>query len=130
MDCDMLVLDDIAKLWELRDERYAVQVVKHDHVPKEDVKFLGEMQTKYEKKNWSSVMLINCARCTRAHARVREQRERPRAAPCRQRRRPAPRHLSSATPLPRSPRRPPSLPLPPGDAQRHFTAEVTQNVTL
>jgi hypothetical protein len=64
MDCDMLVLDDIAKLWRLRDERYAVQVVKHVHVPKEEVKFLGAVQTKYEKKNWSSVMLMNCAKCT------------------------------------------------------------------
>jgi hypothetical protein len=64
MDCDMLVLDDIAKLWRLRDERYAVQVVKHVHVPKEEVKFLGAVQTRYEKKNWSSVMLMNCARCT------------------------------------------------------------------
>jgi lipopolysaccharide biosynthesis glycosyltransferase len=64
MDCDMLVLDDIARLWALRDERYAVQVVKHEHVPKEDTKFLGAVQTKYQKKNWSSVMLMNCARCT------------------------------------------------------------------
>ena len=63
MDCDMLVLDDIARLWALRDERYAVQVVKHEHVPREQVKFLGAVQTKYEKKNWSSVMLLNCARC-------------------------------------------------------------------
>ena len=62
-DCDMLVMDDVAKLWELRDERYAVQVVKHEHVPKEDVKFLGQPQTRYEKKNWSSVMLFNNARC-------------------------------------------------------------------
>jgi lipopolysaccharide biosynthesis glycosyltransferase len=64
MDCDMLVMDDIARLWALRDDRYAVQVVKHVHVPREDVKFLGEKQTRYEKKNWSSVMLMNCARCT------------------------------------------------------------------
>ena len=64
MDCDMLVLDDIAALWRLRDERFAVQVVKHVHVPREEVKFLGAVQTKYEKKNWSSVMLMNCARCT------------------------------------------------------------------
>ena len=63
MDCDMLVLDDIAKLWALRDERYAVQVVKHNHVPKEDIKFLGAKQTKYEKKNWSSVILFNNAKC-------------------------------------------------------------------
>ena len=64
MDCDMLMRDDIAKLWALRDERYAVQLVKHVHVPKEEVKFLGAVQTKYEKKNWSSVMLMNCAKCT------------------------------------------------------------------
>jgi hypothetical protein len=63
MDCDMVMLDDIAELWRLRDERYAVQVVKHHHAPKEEVKFLGQKQSKYEKKNWSSVMLMNCARC-------------------------------------------------------------------
>lgn len=63
MDCDMLVLDDIAKLWSLRDERYAVMCVKHDHQPKEDVKFLNAKQTAYPKKNWSSVMLFNNARC-------------------------------------------------------------------
>jgi len=63
MDCDMLVLDDIAKLWDLRDESAAVQVVKHVHKPVEAVKFLDATQTKYEKKNWSSVMLFNAARC-------------------------------------------------------------------
>ncbi len=63
MDCDMLVLDDMAELWKLRDERYAVQVVKHNHVPKEKTKFLGQPQSKYEKKNWSSVMLFNNAEC-------------------------------------------------------------------
>jgi len=63
MDCDMLVLTDITGLWTLRDDRYAVMVVKHHHVPKESVKFLGEPQSKYEKKNWSSVMLFNNARC-------------------------------------------------------------------
>jgi hypothetical protein len=63
MDCDMLVMDDVAKLWKLRDDRYAVQVVKHEHVPREETKFLGAVQTKYQKKNWSSVMLMNCARC-------------------------------------------------------------------
>ncbi len=63
MDCDMLAQDDIAGLWALRDESYAVQVVKHVHVPKEEIKFLDAVQTKYEKKNWSSVMLMNCSRC-------------------------------------------------------------------
>ncbi|MBI5279965.1 MAG: glycosyltransferase [Burkholderiales bacterium] len=63
MDCDMLVRDDIAKLFELRDDRYAVMCVKHDHQPRETIKFLGATQTAYEKKNWSSVMLFNNARC-------------------------------------------------------------------
>jgi len=63
MDCDMLMRDDIANLWQLRDDRYAVMVVKHHHVPRETVKFLGEPQSKYEKKNWSSVILFNNARC-------------------------------------------------------------------
>ena len=64
MDCDMLVLDDIAKLWALRDDRYAVMCVKHDHQPKETIKFLGAPQTPYAKKNWSSVMLFNNAKCS------------------------------------------------------------------
>ena len=63
MDCDMMVRDDMAKLWNMQDDRYAVQVVKHDHKPVNDVKFLNQPQTRYEKKNWSSVMLMNCAKC-------------------------------------------------------------------
>ena len=62
-DCDMLVRDDIARLYALLYERYAFMVVKHEHVPKESTKFLGQPQTPYQKKNWSSVMLFNNARC-------------------------------------------------------------------
>jgi lipopolysaccharide biosynthesis glycosyltransferase len=63
MDCDMLMLDDIARLYALRDERYAVMVVKHNHVPQESRKFLDQPQTPYQKKNWSSVILFNNVRC-------------------------------------------------------------------
>ena len=63
MDCDMLLREDIARLWELRDDRYAVMCVKHNHVPVETTKFLNAPQTAYAKKNWSSVMLFNNARC-------------------------------------------------------------------
>jgi lipopolysaccharide biosynthesis glycosyltransferase len=63
MDCDMLVRADIAELWDMRDDRYAVMCVKHDHNPKETVKFLGAPQTPYGKKNWSSVMLFNNKHC-------------------------------------------------------------------
>jgi len=63
IDCDMLALRDFKELWRLRDEKKAVMVVKHNHVPKETTKFLGEPQTMYAKKNWSSVMLFNNAKC-------------------------------------------------------------------
>jgi lipopolysaccharide biosynthesis glycosyltransferase len=63
-DGDMVCLEDIAKLWELRDDRYAVMVVKHDYQTKNDRKYVGtEMEsanTNYPRKNWSSVVLWNC----------------------------------------------------------------------
>ncbi len=62
-DCDMLMLDDITNLWNQRDENFAVQVVKHNHKPEEGKKFLDQPQSRYEKKNWSSVILFNNALC-------------------------------------------------------------------
>jgi len=62
MDCDMIVRDDIAKLWAHRDDK-AVKVVHHNHIPPEDTKYLGNVQTKYSRKNWSSVMLFNNEKC-------------------------------------------------------------------
>ena len=64
MDCDMLMKADIAELWRLRDDKYAVQVCQHDYIPKSATKFLGQTQTVYPKKNWSSFMLMNCKKCT------------------------------------------------------------------
>ena len=64
MDCDMLMKADIAELWRLRDDKYAVQVCKHDYIPKNETKFLGQVQTVYPKKNWSSFMLMNCKKCS------------------------------------------------------------------
>ena len=64
MDCDMLMRADIADLWSLRDERYSVMLCKHEYEPEEDIKFLGQVQTKYQKKNWSSMVMFNNRRCT------------------------------------------------------------------
>jgi hypothetical protein len=64
MDCDMLCRSDITELWEQQDEQFAVMCVQHAHTPSESTKFLGEIQSRYEKKNWSSLMLFNCQRCT------------------------------------------------------------------
>jgi hypothetical protein len=64
MDCDMLARADVAELFALADDRYAVMVARHDYTPRDEVKFLGNVQTAYPKKNWSSVVLFNNARCT------------------------------------------------------------------
>ena len=63
MDCDMMFTTDVAELWKLIDTTKSVQVVKHDYTPKTQVKYLGAIQYPYPRKNWSSVMLFNCARC-------------------------------------------------------------------
>ena len=63
MDCDMMVTDDIVKLFQQYNERYAVQVVKHDYTCKQGNKFLNQIQSTYHRKNWSSVMLFNAGRC-------------------------------------------------------------------
>ena len=60
-DGDMICRDDIAKLWALRDETKAVMVVKHDYKTKAQQKYLGNKNQDYPRKNWSSVMLWNCA---------------------------------------------------------------------
>jgi lipopolysaccharide biosynthesis glycosyltransferase len=63
MDCDMVARADLAELFALADDRYAVMVCQHHYTPKDTVKFLGHTQLPYPKKNWSSVMLLNNARC-------------------------------------------------------------------
>ena len=44
MDCDMLVRVDIAELFALCDDRYAVMVCQHDYTPSTDTKFLHQVQ--------------------------------------------------------------------------------------
>jgi len=63
MECDMLLRTDINELWKLKDEDYAVMCVKHDYEPKQNVKFRGAKNEKFPKKNWSSLMLMNNAKC-------------------------------------------------------------------
>ena len=60
-DSDFLFMDDIAKLWALRDDAYPVMCVKHDYKPKEGAKMNGQRQQRYFRKNWSSLMLWNCS---------------------------------------------------------------------
>jgi lipopolysaccharide biosynthesis glycosyltransferase len=57
---DMLCLGDIADLWALRDYSKSVQVVQHPGYQPEAVKMWGQKNESYPRKNWSSVMIMNC----------------------------------------------------------------------
>ena len=59
-DGDVLFRRDVADLFALADPRFAVHVVPHQYAPPEGVKMEGQAQTRYARKNWSSVMLFNC----------------------------------------------------------------------
>jgi hypothetical protein len=59
-DCDFLWLSDIAGLLAYRDDSRAVLCVQHDYQPTETTKMDGAVQTRYPRKNWSSLMLLNC----------------------------------------------------------------------
>jgi len=62
---DMICLGDIAELAEtLKEQQHAVKVVKHKYSTRNAVKYIGTpMQSAnqdYERKNWASLMLIDC----------------------------------------------------------------------
>jgi lipopolysaccharide biosynthesis glycosyltransferase len=61
LDGDMIVRDDLYKLFELQDKQYAAMVVKHDYQSKAPVKYFGTKNENYPCKNWSSVVLWNCS---------------------------------------------------------------------
>jgi hypothetical protein len=65
MDCDMLCRTDIAGLAAQIEKQSdkALLVCKHDYTPSPVRKFLNQIQTTYPRKNWSSVMVMNNARC-------------------------------------------------------------------
>ncbi len=62
MDNDMLALADVKELDDLAMDRYALRVVQHDYQPTNTVKMYGAVQTAYPRKNWSSLMIMNCAK--------------------------------------------------------------------
>ena len=62
---DMLLREDIAGIFEYYDPSKAVSVVKHNYKTRHPRKYLGTpmeaANQDYPRKNWSSVMLFNCA---------------------------------------------------------------------
>lgn len=61
IDCDFIAVEDVKKLFDLRNDNYAVMCAQHDYTPKETTKMDGQVQHQYPRKNWSSMMLFNCA---------------------------------------------------------------------
>jgi hypothetical protein len=62
LDCDMLCRVDIAGLFQ-EHIGHGVSVVQHNYTPKHATKFLDKQQTAYKRKNWSSLMRFDCAKC-------------------------------------------------------------------
>lgn len=73
-DCDVMFRCDPAEIFDMADKRFAVQCVKHTHLPTDaamieavnrglpvadGVKMDGQTQQFYSRKNWSSVVLWN-----------------------------------------------------------------------
>lgn len=60
VDGDILVRADINELFDSLDPAKALYCVQHEHAPATTLKMDGQVQTRYARKNWSSVMAINC----------------------------------------------------------------------
>ena len=60
IDCDFIALDDVKKLFDQADNKYAIMCAQHDYTPKAGTKMDGQQQHNYPRKNWSSMMLVNC----------------------------------------------------------------------
>lgn len=60
MDCDVLIRGNLMDLFAQADPTKAVMCVKHAFDHAEGTKMDGQAQQPYARKNWSSVMLINC----------------------------------------------------------------------
>jgi lipopolysaccharide biosynthesis glycosyltransferase len=59
-DSDILVMENISNLFACARSDKALMCVKHDYDPSTEIKMNSQIQTRYSRKNWSSVMLFNC----------------------------------------------------------------------
>jgi lipopolysaccharide biosynthesis glycosyltransferase len=64
LDSDMLCLADVTELFDLDLSVFWLRVVKHEHHPTTRIKMGNRIQTDYPRKNWSSLMLLDCERLT------------------------------------------------------------------
>lgn len=59
-DCDFIFLEDLANLFKLTDDKYAVMCCQHNYTPINKIKMDNKQQHLYPRKNWSSLVLWNC----------------------------------------------------------------------
>lgn len=76
-DCDVIFLDDVAKIFEQADPTKAVMVVKHPPLAGNGTKMDGQAQLAYHRKNWSSVMIWNCDHPANRRLSLQDVNERP-----------------------------------------------------
>lgn len=80
VDSDIVCFVDIRELFAQADDRYAVMCVKHENKPgyaQVETKMDGQVQQFYRRKNWSSVMLINCDHSAIDRFTLKDLNERP-----------------------------------------------------
>lgn len=61
VDGDVMFRGNVARLFEQLDNSKAIYCVHHQHEPTESVKMDGQVQARYSRKNWSSVLAVNTA---------------------------------------------------------------------
>jgi lipopolysaccharide biosynthesis glycosyltransferase len=59
-DGDMVCNTDLSEIADLFDASKAVQLVKHDYKTKRTIKYFGNENANYPRKNWSSLVIFNC----------------------------------------------------------------------
>lgn len=63
MDADMMLRTDITQVLNDIDPDKSIMCVKHNYSPSEKKKMGGLIQSHYNRKNWSSFMLMNPSKC-------------------------------------------------------------------
>lgn len=76
VDCDVVFLRDVCELFALAEPSKAVMVVKHQQGGG-GMKMDGQVQLAYSRKNWSSVMLVNCNHPANRRLSLQDVNERP-----------------------------------------------------
>lgn len=76
-DSDVIFLEDVRRMLSEAEDGKAIYVVKHQYSPSAALKMDGQIQTTYPRKNWSSVMLIDCGHPAHRRLTLRDLNHQP-----------------------------------------------------